>query len=200
MVIPSPTHSAINIKGLLRAIKMENFDAMAKDYDAETRRVKRAQNVAAAIKQSVRLLPSMTALEYGCGTALLSFALQSSLGSITLADSSEGMINILQGKIAVSGLNHMIPVRLDLSTDPLPSDRYQIIYMLMTLHHISDTAKILRDFHTLLEARGILCIADLDKEDGSYHGPDFSGHPGFDRDELKEDLLSAGFRNVLFKT
>lgn len=71
---------------------MENFDTMAKDYDAETRRMKRAQNVAAAIKQSVRLLPSMTALEYGCGTALLSFALQSSLGSITLADGSDAFL------------------------------------------------------------------------------------------------------------
>jgi ubiquinone/menaquinone biosynthesis C-methylase UbiE len=142
----------------------------------------------------------MKAFEYGCGTGLLSFALQPYLGHITLADSSPGMLSVLQEKIAASGVPNMTPVKLDLEIDPLPVERYQLIYTLMTLHHIPDIAKILSDFYALLEDSGFLCVTDLDKEDGSFHGIDFPGHKGFDRDELKATLLNIGFKNVRFTT
>jgi ubiquinone/menaquinone biosynthesis C-methylase UbiE len=48
----------------------------------------------------------------------LSFALQEDLGQITLADTSQGMLDVLSEKIAASGVTNMHPVRLDLSTDP----------------------------------------------------------------------------------
>ena len=72
----------------------------------------------------------------------------------------------------------------------------------MTLHHIPDTAKILGCFHTLLHPGGILCISDLDKEDGSFHShqPDFDGHNGFDRKELGAELERAGFTHIRFST
>ena len=52
------------------------FDERAKDWDANPMRVERARIVAQAIRQAVPLRPGMTALELGCGTGLLSFALQ----------------------------------------------------------------------------------------------------------------------------
>ena len=39
----------------------------------------------------------------------------------------------------------------------------------MTLHHIPDTNGILNKFHALLEPNGYLLVADLEKEDGSFH-------------------------------
>lgn len=56
----------------------------------------------------------------------------------------------------------------------------------MTLHHIPDTEAVLRDMHTLLHQSGYLCIADLDSEDGSFHGQDADVYPGFDRQGLTE--------------
>ena len=126
----------------------------------------------------------MTALEYGCGTGLVSFALQPQLGHITLADSSTGMLAVLREKIAAGNIQNMTPVQLDLITDPLPAERYQLIYTLLTLHHIPDTDKILRAFYQLLDSSGYLCVADLDKEDGTFHEDEFHGHLGFDREEL----------------
>lgn len=41
----------------------------------------------------------------GCGTGLLSFALQPFLGQITLADSSDGMLAVLRDKIAAQGVS-----------------------------------------------------------------------------------------------
>jgi hypothetical protein len=43
---------------------------------------------------------------------------------------------------------------------------------------------------------GHLCIADLEAEDGSFHGEGFAGHHGFDRAELEADLTRAGFADV----
>jgi ubiquinone/menaquinone biosynthesis C-methylase UbiE len=181
---------------------MADFDNRAKDWDAVPGRVERANAVAAAIREQVPLSRAMTAFEYGCGTGLLSFALQADLGAITMADSSSGMLDVLRKKIAYSGVTHMIPVQLDLAIDPLPVERYDLVYTLLTLHHIPDTVRLLGCFYSLLQSGGVLCIADLDKGDGSFHShePGFDGHNGFDRVELDMELERAGLTNVRFTT
>ena len=70
----------------------------------------------------------------------------------------------------------------------------------MTLHHIPDTDAILRRFHAALARPGLLCIADLDTEDGSFHGAGFDGHLGFDRAALAASAREAGFATVEFST
>lgn len=160
----------------------------------------RAQAVATAILARIPETAGMTGFEYGCGTGLLSFALQTHVQHITLADNSTGMLDVLREKIATAGISNMTPMRLDLTTDPLPEERFDIIFSLLTFHHILDTDKILRDLHALLVPKGYLCIADLDREDGSFHGDEFSGHRGFDRDDLAQKTESAGFHNVQFAT
>ncbi|MDG4563291.1 MAG: class I SAM-dependent methyltransferase [Candidatus Competibacter sp.] len=177
-----------------------DFDAKAQEWDNDPVKLERAAAVAAAIRNQVRLSPDLSALEYGCGTGLLSFALSRELGSITLADSSAGMLAVLREKIAASGADHLRPMRLDLTVDPLPAERYDLIYTLMTLHHVSDVDRILRDFHALLRPDGALCIADLDREDGSFHGAGFDGHHGFEREALRDQLARAGFGEIQFDT
>lgn len=179
---------------------MTNFDLRAKTWDADPMKAARAQAVAEEIRAQVPLAPHMTALEYGCGTGLLSFALQNHLTHITLADSSSGMLAVLEEKITSSGIKNMSSRQLDLVSDPLPPERYHLIHTLMTFHHIDDTDAMLRNMHALLVSPGYLCIADLDSEDGSFHGPDFSGHCGFDRETLRRQATQAGFRNIRFST
>ena len=43
-------------------------------------------------------------------------------------------------------------------------------------------------------------MADLDTEDGSFHGEGFDGHKGFDREALRAKALAAGFADVRFTT
>lgn len=180
---------------------MTNFDERAKDWDSDPAKVERARVVADAIRKTALLSRHMKALEYGCGTGLLSFALQSDLGEVTLADASQGMLDVLREKIASAGVTSMHPVRLDLATDPLPTERYDLTYSLLTLHHIHDVKNILTKFHELLLPNGYLLAADLDKEDGSFHTDGSTDvHLGFDRDELQRMVENAGFGNVTFST
>ena len=178
----------------------ESFDDKARTWDDDPKRIARANAVAEGIRAQVPLSRQMTGFEYGCGTGLLSFALLPHLKHIVLADSSGGMLAVLRGKIASQDIPNMEAIKLDLAADPLPDGQFSIVYTMMTLHHIVETDLILRHFHALLEPSGHLCIADLDQEDGSFHGPDFHGHKGFDRKTLARDARNAGFHNIEFST
>ena len=179
---------------------MTDFDARAATWDNDPTKVERARAVADAIIRGVPLTSSMHAMEYGCGTGLLSFMLRPRLGEITLADVSDGMLEVAAGKIAAANDASMRAVKLDLLVDPVPAERYDVIYSLMTLHHVPDTYVILQRFHAALAARGLLCIADLDAEDGSFHGTGFDGHLGFDRARLGTLAREAGFATAEFST
>jgi ubiquinone/menaquinone biosynthesis C-methylase UbiE len=177
-----------------------NFDEKARDWDLNPARRERAQAVAEAMRRQIPLHRRMTALEYGCGTGLLSFELANDLGQIFLADRSAGMLAVLGEKIAAAQASHLFPLQLDLLTDPLPERRFDLIYSLMTLHHICDTPHILSCFYQLLLPGGYLCIADLDQEDGSFHKEPFEGPFGFDRQALARLTTAVGFEVLGFET
>lgn len=179
---------------------MSRFDEEAKDWDTPESQ-ERARNIADAISSLVPLSSKMSALEYGCGTGQLSFELREKIGPITLADSSIGMLEVLQDKIRKRSADDMESVKLDLTSDPLPDKHFDLVYTMMTLHHIPDTRLILNQFYELLNAGGYLCVADLDKEDGSFHGHEVDDvHKGFDRKELAGLAEELGFTNINFST
>lgn len=179
---------------------MSKFDEEAKTWDTPESQ-ERAEHIASSIRNQVSLSKDMTAFEYGCGTGQLSFELRDHLGSITLADNSAGMLDVLNDKIGKNSADNMNAVQLDLTGNPLPDQNFDLVYTAMTLHHIPDTNDILSKFYQLLKSGGTLCIADLDKEDGSFHGHDVDDvHKGFDRDELKKRTEKIGFSDVEFTT
>jgi ubiquinone/menaquinone biosynthesis C-methylase UbiE len=180
---------------------MTNFDERAKDWDADPLRSERASAIAKAIRATLPLKSGMTAFEYGCGTGLLSFSLRQNFTSITLSDTSQGMLNVLSEKIEASGVDNMHPLKLDLTIDPLPDSRFDITYSLMTLHHIPEVDLVLQKLYELLLPNGRIYIADLDTEDGSFHSDStVDVHKGFDRSALQKQVETAGFRDVSFST
>ncbi|WP_148899475.1 hypothetical protein [Fodinibius salinus] len=55
--------------------------------------------------------------------------------------------------------------------------------------------------YELLNSGGHLCVADLDKEDGSFHGHDAEDvHKGFDQKKLAGVAEKQGFINISFST
>lgn len=177
-----------------------HFDSKARQWDENPVFRERAEKIAACIRAAVPLSPSMTALDYGSGSGLLSFPLKDELGFITLKDTSAGMLAVAQEKIAAQGVSNMAVRQTDLTAAPLPNERYDLIYSSMTLHHIPDTDAILRTFHSLLNPGGWLAIADLDQEDGSFHGIEVDVHHGFDRETLASQVRAAGYVALRFET
>ena len=177
-----------------------HFDSKARQWDDNPVFRERGLKIAEAVRKAVPLHRHMSALDYGCGTGLLSFPLKDELGAILLADSSGGMLDVVNGKIAAQGVGNMTTLKLDLLADPPPTQRFDLIVTSMTLHHVPDTDHILRVLHDLMNPGGYLCIADLDAEDGSFHGIEVDVHHGFDRADLGRRAEQAGFADVRFQT
>lgn len=178
-----------------------HFDKQAQDWDNDPKKIERAKVFAKEINDFIQPNQILHALEFGCGTGLLSFQLKDFFKTITLVDNSEGMIKVLQEKIIKAGIKNFKPLHIDLLEDNLNINEYDVIYTLMTLHHISNINNILKEFNSILKTDGYLCIADLVQEDGSFHSDldNFKDHNGFDREELTVILSNNGFNVEYYK-
>lgn len=173
-----------------------SFDDRAATWDDEAK-IERAQVVAEAISAAVALTPSLRVLEYGAGTGLVTQALQDRVGPVTLADTSEGMRAEMEKKVEAGLLpTDARVVDWDLSSGAVPNEQFDLIVTVLVLHHVVPLAPALEAFAALLAPGGHLCVVDLEAEDGSFHGEGFSGHRGFEPEELAAQLRTAGFGAV----
>jgi ubiquinone/menaquinone biosynthesis C-methylase UbiE len=175
-----------------------DFNQKATTWDT-AERMNRSRIIAEEITKTVPIQEHCHALEFGCGTGLISFQLMNHFEHITLTDTSEGMINILKQKVHDNQITNMSVMLGDINQQPeLLPEKYDIIYTSMVLHHILDVETTLRNLYNKLNENGYLCIIDLVEEDGSFHKSDidFQGHNGFNQDLLSQFLTNTGFHDI----
>lgn len=174
-----------------------NFDIEATIWDSE-KRIKRAKLIAEQIAQSIDIKKSYRALEFGCGTGLISFNLQDKLKNITCIDISKGMIDVVHSKMEQYKVDNMVAYQHDINHDQPLASKYNLIYTSMALHHIVDIEMTLKNLYLLLEQGGYLCIVELNEDDGSFHKAeeDFQGHNGFNQENLKRIIEKIGLTQV----
>jgi len=175
----------------------KDFDKEAAQWDANPGRVKLAHDVADAIIREVLPTGEMDALDFGCGTGLVTLRLQPLVRTITGMDSSEGMLAVLGSKVHGQGLVNVRTQFLELEKGGKVSGRYHLIVSSMTLHHVPDPAGLITQLSGALLPGGTLAVADLDAEDGSFHG-DNTGvlHHGFDRARIRGLFEQSGLTAV----
>ncbi|MEN6459074.1 MAG: class I SAM-dependent methyltransferase [Thermoguttaceae bacterium] len=182
---------------------LNHFDLSAANWDAEPRRVELAKAIGMAILREARPTSDDDLLDYGCGTGLLGLFLLPYVRSVTGADSSPGMLDVLRAKIRDDRIGGMIAIQLDLEKQPALDKRFHMIVSSMVMHHVANLDQVLRAFHDMLLPDGILCIADLDAEPGNFHSADAAvsvRHRGFDRSEFKDRLAAALFTDIKVST
>lgn len=175
---------------------MNEFDLKAAEWDQNPINWERAEAIANEIKRLIPLKKQMTALEFGAGTGVTSFILKDFLKEITLMDNSSEMVKVMNNKIKISQVKNLKTLNFNLEKEDLKDAKFDFIFNQMVLHHITDIESIILKFHNLLNPGGFLAIADLYTEDGSFHGEEFTGHKGFDPEELSGLLLKSGFQNI----
>lgn len=198
-VAVAPTRRPGRMSCLTRVVDINDFDAKAATWDDDPAKVERADAVARKIGATIALDRSLRVLEYGAGTGLVTQALRGSVGPVTMADTSTGMRDVMRSKIEAGAITDARVWDLDLVTQPVPDERFDLIVTVLTLHHIGNIGAVLLGFAELLDEGGHLCVVDFDEEDGSFHGDDFEGHRGFERSALASDLAAAGFTDVVFQ-
>ena len=177
-----------------------NFDDVAREWDDE-RRIERAKIIANKIRTTITVGKDKSAMEFGCGTGLVSFNLYNEFKNITLIDTSKEMINVVNNKIKALKLDNINTYCEDLVKNKL-NERFDIIYSSMALHHVIDINEISKELYNMINLNGTLCIVDLNKDDGSFHKNEigFNGHNGFSKTWLKSILEANGFSNIKYET
>ena len=175
------------------------FDSLAREWDIAPQHVERTRDIAVLVRERIPL-EGLSAIEVGAGTGLLSFALSDWLDKVVATDPSQGMVDVLEDKIRHIASPKLRALRCG---DDLAEveGTFDLAMLQMALHHIPDVPGFLRRIHGKLTTGGYLAIADLDTEDGSFHGPETKDiHLGFDRMALIDWLAEAGFEPVSVET
>lgn len=173
------------------------FDLEAARWDQNPGRVETARAVGDAIRRVIQLQPDWHVLDYGAGTGLLTLNLQPSVHSMLALDSSTGMVDTMREKLVSIGVRN-VEVRLwDLEAHPYTAGEFDLVVSSMTLHHLRDVPLVFGRLAALLKPGGWLAVADLDREDGSFHSnPQGVFHNGFERQQITAWLADAGLIDV----
>lgn len=176
-----------------------HFDKAAATWDDNPIHVELADSIYEKITEKFPVSKTMSAMEFGCGTGLVSMKLAPMLKLIVAADNSEQMLDALNNKIMKTGYDNVSTYKFNIDQDKFPDTKFDLIFSSMVLHHIKDIKALLLMISQSLNPGGYVAIADVDKEDGSFH-QGISGvdvfHFGFDRDEFGKSLEEAGFANI----
>lgn len=173
----------------------DGFDGLAAGWDASSFRARRAEAVADLIREAAGSFEGAELLDFGCGTGLLGFLFVGEASRVTFADTSRGMLARVEEKASGSRGVRIV----DLSSDPLPSG-FDAAVSLMALHHIDDYRGAVRDLASALKPGGVLCLCDLDEEDGSFHGGEAVPHKGFRREDIEAAYRDCGLGSIVVRT
>jgi len=175
------------------------FKEKAQEWDVNQMVQQLSAGIGGAILNNVALDTDMHVMDFGAGTGLISAHIAPNVEKITAVDISEAMLDQLLAKPELKGKVD-IACRNILS-DPL-DEKFDLIMSAMAMHHVKDTAELMSSFSEHLKPGGKIALADLDKEDGSFHPADVEGvyHDGFERSEIENVLKSSGFSNISFVT
>jgi tRNA (cmo5U34)-methyltransferase len=179
---------------------MSDFDSRAAEWDKNQVTLDRATAVASALRKKIPSNGDLKALEFGAGTGLLSFHLKELFTEIVLMDTSREMLKIAEQKIEGEDRKKFRTLFFDLQKEEPGGEPFDVVCNQMVLHHIRDTRAILEKFFRLLKPGGMLAIADLYTEDGSFHDGNPDVHFGFDPGELASLLSIIGFTGIRHET
>lgn len=175
--------------------KKDYFEHKAGRYEEEVKRVDNVQNIADAILENIAYTKTMELMDFGSGTGLLTSKVAPFVKKITAVDMSKAMNEVLSAKQENFPCELDI-IELDLAHNEI-NQKFHGIVSSMTIHHVEDILALFKKFYAMLVEGGTIALADLDKEDGSFHKEDTGVfHFGFDRDEFLQTAKEAGFKNL----
>lgn len=172
---------------------VDRFAQKASGYEQNQSRVDNAANIARAVLDTIKFNQSMHIVDFGSGTGLLLEKIAPYVGKITAVDISKSMnLQLLKKQNQLDCEVDILEVNLEKTTMPIQVDG---IVSSMTMHHVQDIESMFVKFYSMVKAGGFIAIADLDKEDGSFHTEDTGVfNYGFERDVFANLATKVGFQ------
>jgi len=172
------------------------FHEKSKTYEKEVTRTNNVNNIGNAILERLSYDKQQTHLmDFGSGTGLLTEQIAPFVCKMTTIDISPSMNEALRAKKEQFDCE-LNMLELDLVNSEL-DENFDGIISSMTIHHVEDVQALFHKFYRLLNSGGTIALADLDKEDGTFHTEDMGVfHFGFDQEEFAALAQKAGFEDV----
>ena len=177
---------------------MGRFDDLAKAWDSKPERVAGAMVFVDKVKEYLKCdIKNFKVLDYGCGSGLVSFGFANDVSQVEGLDYSQGMIEVYNEKAKRIGIDNIFGNIHDINKEDLDENQYDLVVTNMTMHHINNIEDFVLKLANSLKSCGQLFIADLYKEDGTFHSDNTDVvHFGFDEDEIYQAFFEAGLLNI----
>lgn len=175
------------------------FKEKSNNYDASDMVKQLSSAIGECILDNVKLHKHMNVMDFGAGTGLISSHVAPHVNKITAIDISQSMLDRLKDKQELKGKVDILCQ--DITSEPT-GETYDFLMSAMAMHHVKDTNNMIKKFSDHLKPGGKIALADLDKEDGSFHPEGAMGvyHDGFERVDFQDSLEKHGFKDVSFIT
>lgn len=175
------------------------FKEKAPEWDVNEMVKALSAGIGAAIQANVTLNSSMHVMDFGAGTGLITAQVADKVNKVSAIDVSEAMLAQLAAKPELQG--KVETLCQNIIEQPLGTE-FDLIVSAMAMHHVENTDMMVQRFAEHLKSGAKVALADLDKEDGTFHPADVEGvyHSGFERNEFKSLLEKHGFAEINFVT
>jgi ubiquinone/menaquinone biosynthesis C-methylase UbiE len=181
---------------------LNRFDEAAKTWDKRQVSIESSDACVQDLLKNIELKDDANILDYGCGTGFIAFALKNETNNVTGMDYSDGMIEVFNSKVSQFDCENIKAIKHNMNEEELPKETYDLIISSKTMHHIKDTNMFFKKSYDALKNHGILCINDLDKEDGSFHKDkenDGVEHFGYEKEDLFAIAKNTGFKILSYE-
>lgn len=140
------------------------------------------------------------AVDLGCGTGNLLYALRKKAGFAVGIDNSRKMLD--QAETLFSGDKKDIELRLgELEHLPMGNSEADLAILSMVMHHLADPGKVAMEVARILKTGGTFIIADFEKHTNEEMRKKYGDRwLGFSKDEIRTILDHSGFEEQKIKT
>ncbi len=163
----------------------------------------------------LRLDHRHSAIDVACGPGTTSLLLASLVSRVVCVDFSEGMLAQLQRNRVAAGIRNVEPHLADGQQLPFPDECFDVGVSMFGIIFFTDHRRGFRELHRVLRPGGQMLVSSwaplrqspmmqlmhgaLQAADPSLAAPD-EDHTSLENpDALRQDLESAGFRNVVIE-
>ncbi|QKF77494.1 class I SAM-dependent methyltransferase [Arcobacter defluvii] len=178
---------------------MNRFDEAAKTWENKQTSIESSNACVENFKKYITLNENSKILDYGCGTGFIAFALSTEQNNVVGMDYSIGMINKFNEKAKELNFSNIQAIQHNINEEDLPKNEFNLFISSMTMHHIKDTKMFAKKAYESLVDGGIICINDLEEEDGTFHSRhnnDGVEHFGYDIEKVCKIFEDVGFEII----
>jgi ubiquinone/menaquinone biosynthesis C-methylase UbiE len=172
-------------------INKDSFAERATTWDEDPKKIEMTKRYVDEVLKHVDVQKDWKMLEIGAGTGLVGIQFLPRIKSMVFEDTSEAMLGVLKQKLS-SEEKEKSHIFLGEVTE-LVENGIDFAVSLMVFHHIEDIESVLNHLFLILKPNGVVAIADVRTEDGSFHRFQPIPHKGFDTDALATQFEKAGF-------